>query len=132
MLLVDSNILIDLFTDDPGWADWSAQALQRAAEQYQPAINPIIYAELAPAFQSRERLDQALAPLQFHFSTLPYAAGFLAARAYLRYRKKGGDRRSPLPDFYIGAHAASKNLPLLTRDPKRYRTYFPQVQLITP
>lgn len=132
MVLVDANVLIDVFTDDPGWADWSAGALAEAATGGDIVINPIIYAEVSIAFKSMKRLDTGLEKLGIERLELPYPAGFLAGKAFLKYRQRGGLKQSPLPDFYIGAHAQLEGLALLTRDPRRYRTYFPKVKLICP
>jgi predicted nucleic acid-binding protein len=131
-VLVDANILIDLFTNDPEWADWSESALAEALEKGGVMINPIVYAEVSIAFSSTVPLDAALERLRVQRSDLPYEAAFLAGKAFLKYRKRGGLKRSPLPDFYIGAHAQNEAIALLTRDPSRYRTYFPQVKLICP
>lgn len=130
--LVDTCVLLDILTDDPDWADWSEGALADARDTGGLAINPIIYAEVSAGFDTIEDLDDALPTADFTREPLPYQAGFIASRAYLTYRKRGGDRRSPLPDFYIGAHAAVNKYRLLTRDTNRYRTYFPSLQLIAP
>lgn len=132
MVLVDANVLIDLFTDDPEWADWSEKALAEATGAGVLLINAIIYAEVSIAFNTRGPLEAALERLGIQRSELPYDAAFSAGQAFLKYRKRGGLKRSPLPDFYIGAHALHDELLLLTRDPRRYRTYFPQVKLICP
>ena len=132
MVLVDSNILIDVFTDDPKWQPWSATQLACVAEREDLAINPVIYAELAAGFERESQLERALKPWPLARLALPYTAGFKAGQAFLRYRREGGMRRSPLPDFYIGAHAESERLPLLTRDPARYRRYFPKLRLLAP
>jgi predicted nucleic acid-binding protein len=131
-VLVDSNVLLDLSTNDPTWADWSAEALQKAADESSLVINPIVYAEVSMSYSRIEDLEEAMPPEVFRRERLPYEAAFLAGKAYLKYRKRGGARRSPLPDFYIGAHAAVAGFRLLTRDDKRYRTYFPTVTLIAP
>ncbi len=131
-VLVDANILIDIATDDPNWAKWSADALEHAGRGRQLVINPLIYAEVSVAFSRIEDLDQLLPSGLFQREDLPWEAGFLAGKAYLGYRRRGGARTSPLPDFYIGAHAAVRDYALLTRDAARYATYFPTVQLITP
>lgn len=131
-VLVDANILIDIATDDPNWGKWSAEALERAGRGRQLVINPLIYAEGSVAFSRIEDLDQLLPSSLFQREDLPWEAGFLAGKAYLGYRRRGGARTSPLPDFYIGAHAAVRDYALLTRDAARYATYFPTVQLITP
>lgn len=132
MVLVDSNILIDVFADDPDWREWSQSRLLELAATEELAINPVIYAELAAAYRSAAALERALAGLGLVRLPLPYEAGFIAAQAFIAYRRRDGAKRSPLPDFYIGAHAQAQNLRLLTRDAPRYRTYFPKVRLITP
>ena len=131
-VLVDSSVLLDVITRDTRWAAWSEEKLAWHAERDLLAINPIIYAELSAYFASIEELDDALSPTEFLRLPLPYEAGFLAAKCFLQYRRRGGRRSAPLPDFYIGAHAARESLTLLTRDVSRYRTYFPTVQLIAP
>lgn len=131
-VLVDANVILDVVTDDPHWSAWSADQLSRAADHSRLAINPIIYAEVSIGYERIEDLDAVLSPADFLRLPLPYEAGFLAGKSFLRYRQAGGTRRSPLPDFYIGAHAAVEGLPLLTRDGSRYRTYFPTLRLITP
>jgi predicted nucleic acid-binding protein len=130
--LVDANVLLDVLTEDEEWFDWSAAMLEEAAHQGSLLINPIIYAEVCVGFTRIEDVDDALTLAHYRRAELPWAAGFLAARAYMTYRRGGGVRRSPLPDFYIGAHAAIAGLDLLTRDARRYRTYFPTVRLIAP
>jgi predicted nucleic acid-binding protein len=131
-ILVDSNIILDILTEDPQWFDWSAQQLRECANQGELVINPIIYAEISSGFSLPEELDTAIPPNFFRRDPLPYNAAFLAGQSFLEYRRRGGERRSPLPDFYIGAHAAVAQIPLLTRDVNRYRTYFLSVQLVTP
>lgn len=131
-VLVDSNVLLDVVTEDPTWFGWSSAALEELAEDNALAINPIIYAEVSVAFSRIEDLDAVLAPELFQREPLPWPAGFLAGKCFLRYRKRGGARRSPLPDFYIGAHATLTRSLLLTRDPGRYRTYFPQLRIHAP
>ena len=131
-VLVDANILIDIATDDPIWGKWSAEALERVARGRQLLINPLIYAEVSVAFSRIEDLDQLLPATVFQREDLPWEAGFLAGKAYLAYRRRGGARSSPMPDFYIGAHAALRRHILLTRDRGRYETYFPTVQLVSP
>jgi predicted nucleic acid-binding protein len=131
-ILVDSNVILDILTEDPQWFEWSAQKLTEYANQGELIINPIIYAEISIGFNQPEELDTAISPDFFRRDPLPYNAAFLAGQSFLEYRRRGGERRSPLPDFYIGAHAAVAQIPLLTRDVNRYRTYFPSVQLITP
>ncbi|MDF3055939.1 MAG: hypothetical protein K0R17_154 [Rariglobus sp.] len=132
MVLVDANVLIDIFTDDPQWRAWSEEQLLIAAVTDELAINPIIYAELAPAYRTQATLDRALRDLDLKRLSLPYEAGFIAAQAFMAYRRSDGIKRSPLPDFYIGAHAQVDGLRLLTRDTVRYQTYFPKVTLIAP
>ena len=132
MVLVDTNVLLDLFTDDAQWRWWSERAIGDALLTDQIGINQIIYAEVSLAFDNVEALDHALGTLLVTRLQLPYRAGFGAGRAFHRYRRAGGSRPTPLPDFYIGAHAEVDGLPLLTRDSNRYRTYFPTVELITP
>jgi predicted nucleic acid-binding protein len=130
--LVDTCVLLDALTDDPKWAEWSEGAMSSASDIGSLVVNPIIYAEVAAGFDAIEDLDEALPAEVFRREPLPYHAGFLASRAYLAYRRNRGAKRSPLPDFYIGAHAAVNGYRLLTRDVARYQTYFPTVRLITP
>lgn len=130
--LFDSNVLLDIINLDPTWQPWSASQLARAYTQNLAFINPIIYAELAPAFPSRAALDRWLDSADFQRLPLPYDAGWRASQAFMQYRRAGGTRLSPLPDFYIGAHAEAANLTLVTRDATRYSTYFPEVTLIAP
>ena len=130
--LIDANVLIDVATRDQHWFSWSRQALVEAADQGPLAINAIIFAELAVNYESARELDEAFPEPDFVRLPLPYAAAHLAGRTFLAYRRAGGARRSPLPDFYIGAHAAVEGLRLLTRDARRYRTYFPGLALIAP
>lgn len=130
--LVDSNVLLDILTEDPTWSSWSAEALATAAEAGPLFINPIIYGEVSVRFSRIEDLDEALPANDFARLDLPWAASFLAAKAFLTYRRRGGARTSTLPDFLIGAHAAVARVGLLTRDAGRYRTYFPSVELTTP
>jgi len=130
--LVDSNVLLDIATQDSNWLEWSSDALESAAGEGELAINPIIYAEVSIGFDRIETLDEAIPPSVFRRVPLPWEAGFLAGKCFSRYKRQGGERRSPLPDFYIGAHAAVSGLRLLTRDPVRYRTYFPKLSLIAP
>jgi predicted nucleic acid-binding protein len=130
--LVDSNVILDLLTEDPEWLDWSATALARQANTGPLVVNPLVYAEVAARFDRIEDLEAALPEDYFLRQPLPWEAAFLAGRSFIRYRRKGGQRRSPLPDFYIGAHALVGGLTLLTRDPRRYRSYFPALRLIAP
>jgi predicted nucleic acid-binding protein len=131
-VLVDANVLIDVFDRDPVWYPWSAAALAEAADTETVAVNPIVYAEVSLSFNRIEELDEALPESEFERHALPWPAAFLAARCYVEYRRAGGSRRSPLPDFYVGAHAAVEGMRLLTRDAARYRTYFPKLELIAP
>jgi hypothetical protein len=123
---------MDIFTRDPAWFDWSAEALARCASTSELAINPIIYAEISARFATIEDLEEAVPPGVFRRLQLPWEASFLAGKAFIEYRRSGGTRRSPLPDFYIGAHAAVAGMTLLTRDATRYRTYFPSLDLVAP
>ena len=125
-------MLLDVLTDDPRWGGRSGIALARAADEGRLAVNPIVYAEVSVRFEQIEDLDRFLPGEWFDRLALPWSAGFLAGKCFLRYRRAGGARRSPLPDFYIGAHAAVEGLRLLTRDARLYRTYFPRLQLTTP
>ncbi len=128
--LVDSNVLLDIITNDTAWASWSESALRKAAEHSTLAINPIIFAEVCIKFQRIEDADAALA--EFSREPLPYEAGFLTGKAFFTYRKRGGTKRSPMPDFYVGAHAVVASMTLLTRDAARYRMYFPSLNIIAP
>lgn len=130
--LIDSNVLLDVATEDPHWYPWSSAALTTAARTAPLLINPLIYAEVSMNYDTIEELDEALPERLFRRVPLPYHAGFVAGRAFLTYRSRGGERRSPLPDFYIGAHAAVDRLTLVTRDARRYRTYFPTVEMLAP
>jgi predicted nucleic acid-binding protein len=131
-VLVDTNVLLDIATEDPLWFAWSASRLAQAANRDGLAINPIVYAELSVHYDTLEALEAALSGHPFARLALPWDAAFVAGKAYRRYRSRGGAKRSPLPDFYIGAHAAVAGLALLTRDAKRYRQYFPRLRLIAP
>ena len=131
-VLVDSNVLLDLFTEDSEWEDWSEAMLADLARTSHLVINPIIYSEVSAHFDSIEDLDDALPPTWIRRDPLPWESAFLAGRCFLKYRRQGGTRRSPLPDFYIGAHASVAGLTLLTRDARRYSTYFPKLKLIAP
>jgi len=130
--LFDTNVLLDIATADPMWLPWSKGQFQSVVTQGAVLINPIIYAELAPAFASVAELDEWLDPAVFQRLPLPYGAGWLAAQAWLKYRKSGGTKTSPLPDFYIGGHAEVEDRTIVTRDVSRYRSYFPNVSLIVP
>ena len=130
--LIDSNVLLDVLTDDPAWGAWSSGRLAECADRGVLAINPIIYAEVSIGFQRIEELEEALPAHTFRRDPLPWEGAFLAGKAFLAYRKNRGKRTTPLPDFYIGAHAAVAGLVLVTRDPTRYRTYFPRLPLLAP
>jgi predicted nucleic acid-binding protein len=130
--LIDSNVLLDVATEDPHWCQWSSAALTTAARTAPLLINPLIYAEVSMNYDTIEELDEALPEQLFRRVPLPYPAGLVAGRAFLSYRSRGGERRSPLPDFYIGAHAAVDKLTLVTRDARRYRTYFPTIEIVAP
>ena len=130
--LVDSNVLLDILGGDHLWAGWSSTALTSVGDEAGLVINPIIYAETSVRFETIEGLDAALPTSLFRREDVPYDAAFLAAKAYMRYRGRGGTRRSPLPDFFVGAHAAVMGYRLLTRDARRYREYFPRLELIAP
>ena len=132
MTLVDSNVLLDLVTDGEAWADWSQAQLEYAAMRGPLVINDIIYAEVSTRYATPDAVDAALTDLNIEVSGLPRAALFLAGKAYLRYRAAGGVRTGVLSDFFIGAHAAVEDVPLLTRDTRRYRSYFPTITLIAP
>jgi len=131
-VLVDSNVILDVVTQDPRWFDRSAAVLARMAGDHELIVNPIVYAEVSVGFERIEELDAALPGESFRREPLPWEAAFLAGKCFVRYRRAGGSRRAPLPDFYIGAHAAVRGIPLLTRDAARYRTYFPRLELILP
>lgn len=130
--LVDTNVLLDVLTEDVAWLAWSLDALATAAEAGPLFINPVIYAEVSTRFSRIEDLEDALPRNDFLRDPLPWEAAFLAGKAFLKYRRKSGQHSSTLPDFFIGAHAAVTGLTLLTRDAKRYRTYFPSVRLVAP
>jgi hypothetical protein len=131
-VLVDSNVLLDIATSDPTWADWSTRAPAECADHTALIINAVVYAEVSIGFSTIEALDRALPPASYEREALPWEAGFLAGKAFLSYRRRGGQRIAPLPDFYIGAHAAIERLALLTRDVARYRTYFPKLEILGP
>ncbi|MGH7143643.1 MAG: type II toxin-antitoxin system VapC family toxin [Planctomycetota bacterium] len=130
--MVDSNVWFDIFTQDPTWYDWSRAAMKKVADAGPVAINPLIFAEISTRFATIEELDHLLATQQVARLALPWEASFLAGKCFVQYRRRGGSRRSPLPDFFIGAHAAVSGLTLLTRDATRYRSYFPKLHLIAP
>lgn len=130
--LIDSNIILDIATEDPEWFEWSSRTLSACADQGKLWINPIIYAEVSVGFSRIEELNEILPQTIFHRAPLPFEAGFLAGKCFLRYRKASGTKVSPLPDFYIGAHAAISDLTLVSRDRGRFKTYFPKLNLICP
>jgi hypothetical protein len=132
MLLVDTNVLIDVLEDDPEWADWSIAQLRAQSRVHRLAINPIVYAELSLTFSRVEALDDTIESLGLTLLELPRPALFLAGKAFAQYRKQGGKANNVLADFFIGAHAAVLGCPLLTRDTRRYQSYFPSVRLIAP
>jgi predicted nucleic acid-binding protein len=132
MLLVDTNVLVDVLQDDPQWANGSIAQLRAQASIHQLAINPIIYAEISLSFSTLEALDSAVSTLALELREIPRPALFLAARALAQYRKRGGSERQVLPDFLIGAHAAVQGWPLLTRDAGRFKTYFPTLEVVAP
>lgn len=131
-VLVDSNVLLDIATNDPKWSGWSSRTLSEVSADSVVVINPIIYAEISMGFRRIEDLEAAIPSELFRRDPLPYEAGFLAGKAFLLYRKRGGARSAPLPDFYIGAHAAVAGFRLLTRDATRFRSYFPTVEVMAP
>jgi predicted nucleic acid-binding protein len=131
-VLVGANVLLDVMTEDQRWLAWSADAIERAANRHLIVINPIIYAEVSIRYSRIEELDAALPKAMFDREAIPYEAAFLVGKSFLAYRRRGGAKRSPLPDFFIGAHAAVAGYQLMTRDPTRYRTYYPKLALIAP
>jgi predicted nucleic acid-binding protein len=132
MLLVDTNVLVDVLQNDPQWADWSIAKLRAQAQLHALAINPVIYAELSLSFSTFEALDRVVATMELAMHELPRPALFLAGKAYLQYRRRGGGKAQVPPDFFIGAHAAVEGWPLLTRDAGRFRTHFPRLEVIAP
>jgi len=132
MILIDANVLIDVAMDDPVWADWSQERLDIAAGEDRLAINDVVYAELSVRYSRMAELDAMLREFVIDLSPTPREALFLAGKAYQRYRAAGGLRTGVLPDFFIGAHSLVAHAPLVTRDPRRYRSYFPGIALITP
>ncbi len=131
-MLVDTNVLVDVLQSDPDWADWSIAQLQAQSKVHQLVINPIIDAELSLTFSTVEALDQVLDGKELRMLEIPKPALFLAGKAFVQYRRRGGAKTNVLGDFFIGAHSAVSGLPLLTRDTGRYRTYFPSVKLLAP
>jgi predicted nucleic acid-binding protein len=131
-VLIDSNILLDLMTEDEQWFRWSAATISRAADRSRLVINAIIYAEISVRYSRIEDLEAALPKDMLEREPIPYEAAFLAGKAFLAYRQRSGTKRSPMPDFIIGAHAAIAGYQLMTRDPARYRSYYPGLRLIAP
>src|SRR5215213_763846 len=132
MILLDTNVILDLVTDNPEWAEWSQQQLEGAAARDRLAINALVYAEVSVGYRRIEELDRVLAKMHIALVEIPRAALFLAGKAFQRYRARGGTRTGVLPDFFIGAHAAVLDAPLITRDARRYSDYFPRLALIAP
>ena len=132
MTLVDTNVLLDVARGDADWVAWSSARLNERAARGPLVINDVVYAEVSVGFDRIEEVDEFLGKAGFKVERTPRPALFLAARAHLRYRRRGGARPGVLPDFYIGAHAAVRGIPLLTRDPRRYRDYFPTLRVIAP
>lgn len=132
MLLVDTNVLVDVLQNDPEWADWSISQLRAQAQLHALAINPVIYAEMSLSFSTLEALDDVVRTMALELREMPRPALFLAARAYTQYRRRGGSKAQVLPDFFIGAHAAVEGWSLLTRDAGRFKTYFPTLDVIAP
>ena len=132
MLLVDTNILVDVLQDEPRWAEWSIGQLRAQAQVHELAINPVIYAEMSLSFLTIEALDAVVSRMELVLQEIPKPALFLAAKAFSQYRRRGGNKAQVLPDFFIGAHAAVLGWPLLTRDASRFRTYFPNLEVLAP
>lgn len=131
-ILIDSNVLLDVMTEDARWFSWSAASIERAADRFRLVVNPVIYAEVSVRYSQIEDLDIALPKTLFDREAIPYEAAFLAGKCFVAYRGRGGSKQSPLADFFIGAHAAVAGYQLMTRDAARYRTYFPKLTLIAP
>ena len=131
-VLVDSNVILDVVEDDPDWCEWSLRVLNQYSETYQLIINPIIYAEVSISFERIEEFEDVLTSGGFKMVPIPKEALFLAGKAFVKYRRKQGVKTAPLPDFFIGAHAAVADITLLTRDKKRIKHYFPSVELVSP
>ena len=132
MLLVDTNVLIDVLQDDPQWADWSIRQLRAQAVLHELAINSVVYAEISLSFSTLEALEQVVETMRLAVREIPRPALFLAGKAFAKYRRRGGSKAQVLPDFFIGAHAAVEGWPLLTRDPARFTTYFPGLRVLAP
>jgi predicted nucleic acid-binding protein len=132
MLLVDTNVLVDILQNDPQWADWSIAQMRAQSSLHALVINPIIYAEVSLSFSTIEALDDVVGTLALELREIPRPALFLAAKAFAQYRRRGGSKLQVLPDFFIGAHAAVEGWPLLTRDARRFKTYFPTLEVLAP
>ena len=131
-MLVDTNVLVDVLQNDPQWADWSIAQLQAQSKVHRLSINPIIYAELSLNFSTVEALDAVISRMELDLLDIPKPALFLSGKAFMQYRRGGGLKTNVLADFFIGAHAAVSGLPVLTRDTRRYQSYFPSINLVTP
>lgn len=131
-VMIDSNVVLDIVTEDPIWFQWSSETLAFYADTHDLIVNPIIYAEVSVGYEKMEEVDSALPADGFVRMPIPIEAAFSAGKAFVQYKKRGGTKRSPLPDFFIGAHADFLKIPLMTRDAARYRTYFPDVELVSP
>ena len=131
-MLVDTNVIVDVLEDDPDWAEWSITQLRSQSKVHRLIINPIIYSELSLTFSAVEAMDETLGLMEIPMVEIPKAALFLAGKAFVQYRRKGGTKTNVLGDFFIGAHAAVSGLPVLTRDVRRYAHYFPSVRLVSP
>ncbi len=131
-MIVDTNVLLDVLNDDPTWVDWSLQQLRAQSQLHRLSINPVIYADLSLSFSTVEALDDAIDGMRLTLLEMPRPALFLAGKAFTQYRRRGGTKANVLADFFIGAHAAVVDLPILTRDATRYAAYFPTVRLIAP
>jgi predicted nucleic acid-binding protein len=132
MLLVDTNVLVDILQDDPRWAEWSIGQLRAQAQIHELVVNPVIYAEMSLSFSTIEALDAVVERMALTVREIPRPALFLAGKAFAQYRRRGGSKAQVLPDFFIGAHAAVQGWPLLTRNASRFRTYFPSLQVLAP
>jgi predicted nucleic acid-binding protein len=130
--MVDTCVLLDVVTEDPTWFEWSANVLERAADEGPLVINPVIYSELSIGFDRIEDIEALLTPDIFQYRPIPREAAFLAGKCFLNYRRHGGEKSTPLPDFFIGAHASVESIKLATRDTRRFRTYFPRLRLVSP
>jgi len=130
--MIDTCVLLDVVTEDPGWCDWSSRVLAEAAERGTLVINAVIFSELSVGFERIETMQSILDPRVFDYRPIPREAAFLAGKAFARYRTRGGRKSLPLPDFFIGAHASVEQLPLITRDPRRFRRYFPKLRIVAP